>query len=372
MQFNEILNKAISKGASDIHISENDKIMLRIDGQLVDSGFPLPNHDDMLAFEHGIAGENVISAFRKKGEMDFAVSIEGYVRLRCNFYRCLGRDSMSVRLLPEIIPTAEQLGLPKELVDLCDKAKGLILVTGATGSGKSTTLAAMLDYINSKYCKHIVTLEDPVEYIHQNRCAMIHHREIGNDTASFADGIRAVLRQDPDVIMVGEMRDLETIATAISAAESGHLVLATLHTSSAASSVDRIIDAFPGDEQHQIRIQLADTLLGIVSQTLVPQADGGRTAAFELMLNSTAVQSMIREGKTYQLPSVIQTNKANGMFFTDDYLVKLCRDNTITLETALRYSGNRERVEEILCPKIEPEKNKISLKGMLKHEDKSK
>lgn len=348
--FEEAIRRAAQQGASDVHISEGDPVMLRVDGALVACDLPIPGHEEMEAIMLEAANEGSLAEFRRRGESDFAAQASDGRRLRCNLYRSLGKPALSVRLFPKEIPTAESLSLPEKLVSLCDRSSGLILVTGATGSGKSTTLAALLNYINQRSCRHIVTLEDPVEYIHTNQKASFHHRQVGSDTESFASGIRSVLRQDPDVIMVGEMRDLETMATAISAAESGHLVLATLHTSNAASSIDRIIDAFPGDEQHQIRIQLADTLLAVVSQTLVPRIGGGRAAAFELLFNQTAVQSMIREGKTYQLPSVIQTGKAKGMFFRDDALIDLCRSKIISVETALLYSDDLDRVKAVLCP----------------------
>ena len=308
------LQLAFQARASDVHLTVTLPPVFRIDGQLKRQGNqPLtPMQTEMLAKE--MVTEENWNIFLKEKELDFAYEIEGMSRFRGNIFRQRGNVALAIRLIPKEIPSIEQLHLPPVLKEMVAKPQGLVLVTGPTGSGKSTTLAAMIDYLNKTTSKHIITLEDPIEYVHEHQECIIDQREVGQDTKAFANGLRASLRQDPDVILVGELRDLETIRTAITAAETGHLVLSTLHTKSAASTIDRIIDVFPPEQQAQIRIQLASVLVGVVSQRLFPYATKqGRIAATEILINIPAIANLIRSQKVHQIVNVLQTNKAQGM-----------------------------------------------------------
>jgi twitching motility protein PilT len=284
-----------------------------------------------------------------KRQLDFSHSIPGTARFRVNVY--LQRQSLAAafRLVPNKIKTLEELGIPSSLHSLTDKPRGLVLVTGPTGSGKSTTLATLIDQINRTRYEHILTIEDPIEFLHWHRNCIVNQREVGPDTPTFADALRAALRQDPDIVLVGEMRDLETIATALTAAETGHLVFATLHTQSAPQTIDRIIDVFPAEQQAQVRIQLAGTLQGIVTQTLVPTADGrGRIAALEILIPDGAVRNLIRQGKVEQIYSVIQTGTARGMQTMEQALADLVIRKVITHEVALSRSSRPDQLEGLL------------------------
>jgi twitching motility protein PilT len=269
------------------------------------------------------------------GEVDFAVTYDGTIRMRCNAFYQRGHAAIALRLLPLRVPTVKELALPPVIVDQAEKPRGLVLLTGPTGSGKSSTLAALLDHINHSTRRHIITLENPIEFIHSRDKCIINQREVGDDTESFAAGLRAALRQDPDVILVGEMRDLETISTAITAAETGHLVFGTLHTKSAPNAIDRIIDVFPPEQQEQIRIQLAEVLEAVIGKTLLPKIGGGRIAAYEILLATPAVRSLIRQNKSFQIPSTMQTSKKQGMQLLDDALGELVRKGVATLDDAL-------------------------------------
>jgi twitching motility protein PilT len=285
----------------------------------------------------------------KKGELDFSISRTGLGRFRINAYRQRGSYGLAIRALAVRIPSMEELKLPMILKDLAMKQRGLILVTGPTGSGKSTTLASVIDYINMQRSCHILTLEDPIEYLHRHNLSMVNQREMGHDSFDFANALRAALRQDPDVILVGEMRDLETIAIAVTAAETGHLVLSTLHTVGAAKTIDRVIDVFPPHQQQQIRVQLASELEGVISQQLLPTADGvGRVAAFEVMTATPAIRNLIRENKTHQIQSVIQTGTKFGMKTMDSSLIELYKNGIVTQEMALDYSVDREYMEKTI------------------------
>jgi len=283
-----------------------------------------------------LLGEKRFLKFVQEGELDFAHSMQTGERFRVNAFHQKGNPALALRLINTRIPALPELNLPAILAEFTKKTRGLVLVTGPTGSGKSTTLAAMIDLINSNRSCHIITLEDPIEYVHQHKLSLVNQREIGNDTRSFSQALRAALRQDPDVILVGEMRDLETISIAITAAETGHLVFATLHTSSAAQTVDRIIDVFPPHQQQQIRVQLAETLQGIVAQQLLPRIDKpGRIAAVEVMVATPAIKNQIREGKTHQILSTIQTGGKFGMQTLDSALLHLHREGKIAREEVL-------------------------------------
>jgi twitching motility protein PilT len=291
----------------------------------------------------------LIERFNHDGEVDFSYAIKGVGRFRVNIFKQRGTMSFVCRLVNTEIPSPSQLGLSDEVVDLTTKKRGLILVTGPTGSGKSTTLASLINIINQKYKKHIITLEDPIEYLHTHSKSIVNQREIGIDTQSYAAALRAALREDPDVILVGEMRDLDTIATAVTAAETGHLVFSTLHTIGAVSTIDRIIDVFPTHQQAQIRLQLATLLEAIISQQLLPTVGhNGRVAAFELMFANSAIRNLIREGKSHQITSIIQTSKQTGMITMDDALYELYQRRVVSKEDAILYAQDKNAVKRRL------------------------
>lgn len=339
----ELIRDALERNASDIHLTVGEPPIFRLDGVLTDVGEELLTEDVTAAYVRELASPEFLEEFHSKGEADFAVTFRGLARMRCNVFRQRGYTALALRLLPLRIPSAEELRLPSVVVSQADKPRGLVLVTGPTGSGKSSTLAALLDHINHTQRRHIITLEEPIEYLHTSDQCIINQREVGADTGSFAAGLRAALRQDPDVILVGEMRDLETISTAITAAETGHLVFGTLHTKGAANTIDRIIDSFPAEQQNQIRIQLADVLECAVGQTLLPKIGGGRRAVFEIMVVTPAIRSMILQGKTFQITSAIQTGKRYGMQLLDDALEELVERHEITLETALAAANEPDK-----------------------------
>jgi twitching motility protein PilT len=331
----ELLQIAGEKKASDIHLTVESPPVLRVDGFLTSLPIEKLSQSDLEDFAGSLMNETQRKQFAESGELDLSYSLPGIGRYRVNAFRQRGSIGVVIRLIPYVIPSPESLGLPSVCVNLTQLHKGLVLVTGPTGSGKSTTLASLIDYINRTRACHIVTIEDPIEYLHKHQLSLVSQREIGKDTNSFSSALRAVLRQDPDVILVGEMRDLETIATAVTAAETGHLVFSTLHTNDATQSVDRMIDVFPPHQQQQIRVQLAAVLQGILSQQLFPRADHqGRVAAIEVMLATPAVRSLIREGKTHQLPTVIQTNGRLGMQTMDKAILDLVQKGLVSNETA--------------------------------------
>lgn len=340
-----LVREMLNKGASDIHLSPSIPPRFRVNGSLVDATDTALSDSDTKAIMNLLASPDqrneVVGTL---GDTDFACFLEEQ-RFRGNVSRTQGGVVIALRYLPNRIPEMHELGLPVNVIKemLHREGGGIILVTGPTGSGKSTTLASMVDYINNLMPVHIITIEAPVEYIHQHKKASVNQREMPMDTPSFASAIRASLRQDPDVILVGEMRDLETISAAITAAETGHLVFATLHTISASETVNRIIDAFPTNQQDQIRAQLSTSLMSVISQRLLVRADGrGRVAAFEIMINNSAIANLIREGKAFRIPSVIQTNGKIGMVTFDAYLKMLLARGLITMETALKFSHNPE------------------------------
>ncbi|MEK5216306.1 type IV pilus twitching motility protein PilT [Psychrobacillus sp. FSL H8-0487] len=334
----DLLEKSFQDRASDLHISVGIPPVFRIHGALQffgDSNLEESDTKDML-FE--IIPDAQQQVFEEKGEIDFSYELMGRCRYRINAYHQQGHVSIAARMIDAQIPAIESLGMPNVLYTLADKPQGLILVTGPTGSGKSTTLASMIDYINSTKSKHIITLEDPIEYVHHHKKSIINQREVGEDTQSFANGLRAALRQDPDVILVGEMRDLETISTAITAAETGHLVMATLHTSSAPTTIDRIIDVFPPHQQGQVRIQLANVLQGIVSQRLFVRKDSkGRIAATEVLMQTPSVANLIRNEKVHQIQNVMQTSRALGMHTFESSITQLVTTGKISIESAKPY-----------------------------------
>lgn len=345
----EILSKAKEAGASDVHITVGIPPKMRVNGKLITmDGVKLLPSDTMEIAIH-VMNEKQKQHFEEYGEVDMSFAIPGEGRYRVNIYKQRGSIAMAFRLVGTSIPTPQELGVPQSVVDLYQKKRGLVLVTGPTGSGKSTTLASLIDTINNNREAHVITLEDPIEYLHQHKSSIVNQREIGLDSNNYAHALRAALREDPDVIFVGEMRDFETISTAITAAETGHLVFSTLHTIGAASTVDRVIDVFPPHQQQQIRVQLANVLEAVISQQLIPTMDGsGRVAAFEVLHNNPAVRNLIREGKTHQITSVMQTNRKLGMMTMDDALVQLYQEAKISKDMALQFAQDQESIKNKL------------------------
>lgn len=337
-QIDRLLIKAFQARASDVHLTVTLPPVFRINGQLVRQEEQQLKPLQMEHLGKEMLTEQEWEQFLKEKELDFAYEIAGISRFRGNIFKQRGEIALAIRLIPTQIPTIDELKLPKVLKEMVTKPQGLVLVTGPTGSGKSTTLAAMIDYLNKTVSRHIITLEDPIEYIHHHHHCIIDQREVGYDTNAFTNGLRACLRQDPDVILVGELRDLETIQTAITAAETGHLVLSTLHTKNAASTIDRIIDIFPATHQAQIRVQLASVLVAVVSQRLIPYASKtGRIAATEVLINIPAVANLIRSEKVYQIANVLQTNKAVGMHTLEMNLKELVQHGIIKAQEATVY-----------------------------------
>ncbi len=348
MNIDELLRVAVEREASDLHLKTGSPAVLRIHGALTpyDGDSRVTSEEMQETLEHITTAEQR-ERFDEERELDFAYSISGLARFRVNTALQRGTISLVFRQVNWRIPSLEELGLPEVCKMLVMKPDGLLLVTGPTGSGKSTTLAAMLDYLNEREARRVVTVEDPIEYLFRDKKCFITQRELGADTRSFSAALKRVLRQDPDVILVGEMRDLETIATALTAAETGHLVFATLHTPSAPGAIDRIIDVFPPYQQAQIRSQLSTTLQGVLYQTLIPEAGGnGRVPAVEVMIATTAIRNLIREGKTYQMPNIIQTGAQYGMQTLNQALRDLVRGNLITPEAAFMKSDNPDELRE--------------------------
>ncbi|KXH87311.1 type IV pilus twitching motility protein PilT [Sporosarcina sp. HYO08] len=342
-RINKLLRVAYEQGASDLHATVGIPAVIRVDGQLrqLDDRKLMPT--DLEEMLDGILPVSGKEAFKAKGEMDFSYALPGVGRYRVNAFHQRGLIAIAARFIPSEIPTVEQLAMPHVLYELAEKPQGLILVTGPTGSGKSTTLAAMVNHINEYSAKHIVTLEDPIEYLHVHKKSMVNQREVGSDTMSFANGLRAALRQDPEVILVGEMRDLETISTAITAAETGHLVLATLHTSSAATTIDRMIDVFPPHQQAQIRIQIANVLQGIISQRLFVKKEGrGRVPATEVLIQVPAIANLIRSEKVHQIPNILQTSRALGMHTLESSIQQLITKGIIDFNDVKQYLDEGE------------------------------
>ncbi|MBD5493998.1 MAG: type IV pilus twitching motility protein PilT [Lachnospiraceae bacterium] len=336
---NEIMRVAHDAGASDVHITVGVPPKMRVNGNLLAMNFPKMLPADTLEIVLEVMSEVQRERFEERGEYDMSFSIPELGRYRVNAYKQRGTCAMALRLVSTQVPSPEVLGVPDSVINLYERKRGLILVTGPTGSGKSTTLAAIIDKINNNRDAHVITLEDPIEYLHQHKMSMVNQREIGLDSQSYANALRAALREDPDVILVGEMRDFETISVAITAAETGHLVLSTLHTIGAASTVDRVIDVFPPHQQQQIRVQFANVLEAVISQQLIPTLDGrGRVAAFEVMHANHAVRNLIREGKSHQLVSVMQTNRKMGMITMDESIIQLYFEGKIDREMAVQFA----------------------------------
>jgi len=337
-----LLQEMIQRGASDLHITVGNPATIRIDGDLENSTIKqVLAPKDTLSLAYSILTDNQKKRFETEDELDFSFGVQNLSRFRGNVYKQRGCVAMAIRQIPYEIVSIEKLGLPPIAHQLAEGPRGLVLVTGPTGSGKSTTLAAMIDKVNRERKGHIITIEDPIEFIHRHQGCMINQREVGADTQSFRAALKYALRQDPDVILVGEMRDLETISAALTIAETGHLVFATLHTNSAAESINRIIDAFPAHQQGQVRTQLAFVLEGVITQTLIPKAKGkGRVVAAEVMICTPAIRAVIRDEKIHQIYSLMQAGKKHGMQTMNDALQMLYMKGEVTLEDALKRSGD--------------------------------
>lgn len=341
----QILARGNELGASDVHLTVGLPPKMRVNGNLLTSEFPAMSPADTLDVLVTVLNEHQRAIFEERGEFDMSFSVAGLGRYRVNAFKQRGTIAMAFRVVGTTVPSPEVLGVPESVIDLYQRKRGLILVTGPTGSGKSTTLAAIIDKINSCRDAHIITLEDPIEYLHPHKLSMVNQREMGIDSQSYANALRAALREDPDVILVGEMRDFETISVAITAAETGHLVLSTLHTNSAASTVDRVIDVFPPHQQQQIRIQFANVLEAVITQSLIPTADGsGRVAAFEVMHANHAIRNLIREGKSHQLESTMQTNRKMGMMTMDEAIGQLYLAGKIDREQAIHFAHDPDNM----------------------------
>lgn len=350
VHINDLLQLTAAKYTSDLHLKAGGVPVLRINGELVPQDeMPEMTAEGMKRVFEELTTEEQRNSFADELELDFAYQADGLGRFRINAYLQGGTISLACRPVKTEIPTIEELGLPEVCKSLILKRSGLIIVTGPTGCGKSTTLAAMMNYLNHQERRKVVTIEDPIEFVHQDRKCIFSQRELGRDTRSFANALKHALREDPDVILLGEMRDLETMAITLTAAETGHLVLTTLHSSSASQAIDRFIDVFPPHQQQQVRIQLSITLEGVIYQTLVPSSDGsGRVAALEVMLATSAIRNLIREGKTYQLMNAIQTGSEYGMQTLDQALLDLCRRGLISRQEALARSVNSEELKGMM------------------------
>jgi len=343
----KLLQSVVSHGASDLHLVSRSEPQIRIDGTLKAVNLPVLTGEDIEEMAYALLTEKQKKSFEENLELDFALLLPGIGRFRANYYKTLGDIAAAFRIIPTEIPSLDDLKTPDVYKRLIKREKGLILVTGPTGSGKSTTLAAMLNEINLTEHKHIITVEDPVEFIHQNKKCVFSHRETGSDTRSFSMALKYAMRQDPDVILIGEMRDKETIEAALTAAETGHLVFGTLHTNSAPGTINRIIDVFGGEEQAQIRTMIASSLVGVVSQMLLPKVGGGRVAVPEIMIPNHAIANLIREDKTHQIYSQMQLGQGEtGMQTQTQILLKLRKQGLISREDALQYANKPEELRK--------------------------
>ena len=349
MDLQSLLKSVVTNNASDLHVTENSPPVFRIDGNLVLSGFPSLSRDHLKSLIYGFLSNDQKKELEGDRELDFSLDLEGCDRFRVNVHWQRGCVEAAFRRICSVIPSVDDLGLPKVIRDLAMKPNGLILMTGSTGSGKTTTLSAMIDFINKERSCMIISIEDPIEYIHVNQKSVIKQREVHSDTHSFSEALRRCLRQDPDVIVVGELRDLETISTALTAAETGHLVLATLHTSDAKQTIERMVDVFPPHQQQQVRLQLSASLQGILSQALLPKAQGGgRALAMEILIATPAIRNLIREHSVEQMANVIQTGADRGMQSLDSALRHLVQEGIVTFEDALKEARNPDEFRNML------------------------
>ena len=352
LDFAAVLNKMVEDSASDVHLSPGFPPAVRVRGKIAPlDGYPALSPQDIREVVYSILNDSQRKHFENNMQLDLAYAVPGVARFRVNVFFQRGAISAAFRHIPHKIETLESLGLPGILEDFCNKPRGFVLVTGPTGSGKSTTLASMIDLINAQREEHILTIEDPIEFLHRHQKCIVNQREIGSDAIDFASALKSALREDPDVILVGEMRDLETISTALTAAETGHLVFATLHTQSTSQTVDRIIDVFPPHQQQQVRMQLSIALQGIVTQQLLPTADGsGRVCATEVLVPTPAIRNLIREGKTHQIYSALQTSGSVGMQTMDAHLAQLVRMGKISHQMAMARASVPEELKRMLGP----------------------
>jgi twitching motility protein PilT len=344
------LEEVVTQGASDLHMTVNAPPMLRINGSLQPAGSSQPwSREKVVSAIFSILSQEQREIFERELELDFAYTISSDARFRVNIYQQRGSMGGAFRIIPTELKQLKALGVPESVGNFAQLARGLVLVTGPTGSGKSTTLAALIDLVNSTRADHIVTVEDPIEFLHHHKKSIVNQREVGADTHSFGAALKHVLRQDPDVILIGELRDLETISVALTAAETGHLVFATLHTQDAPQTIDRVIDVFPPHQQGQVRAQLAATLQGVVCQSLVKRADGmGRAVATEVLVTTSAISNLIREGKTYQIISMMQAGRAQGMHTMDQHLADLVKSGTVTYEAAMEKAHDIDGLDRLL------------------------
>ena len=349
LELNALLTTLVERRGSDLHLKVNEPPIIRVDGTLYRlEGYPTMGGPEVKRLCYSILNEERVTEFEENLELDLSYTIEGVGRYRVNILQQKSYVGGVFRHIPFEVPTIDSLGLPKVLESISMRPRGLVLVTGPTGCGKSTTLAAMVNHMNHHRHAHVITIEDPLEFIHTDLMCLINQRELGGDTHSFGDALRHIMRQNPDIILVGEMRDLETIQLAVTAAETGHLVLATLHTTDATQTIDRVIDVFPPEQQDQIRSQLATTIEAIVCQTLLPRKSGtGRIAAFEIMIGTPAVKTIVREGKTHQIPAIVQTGAEVGMIPLELFLLSLVEQDMVTFEEALARANNPREFQEL-------------------------
>ncbi len=345
----ELLKITVENNASDLHLTVGTPPQIRVHGDLQRLDMPELTSAETKALAYSVLTDAQKKRFEESLELDFSFGIRGMARFRCNLFNQRGAVAAVYRLIPEQIRSVQDLGLPQVLANLADRPRGLVLVTGPTGSGKSTTLAAMIDKVNSERKQHILTIEDPIEYIHQHKMCIVNQREVHSDTQTFSNALRAALREDPDVVLIGEMRDLETVESALRIAETGHLTFATLHTNSASQTINRIIDVFPSHQQSQIRTQLSLVLEGIVCQALLPKAGGGRVVALEILVPTAAIRNLIRDDKVHQIYSMMQSGQEKlGMQTMNQSLATLHLRRQITLDTALSTSSNRDELQEMI------------------------
>jgi twitching motility protein PilT len=345
----KLLRLVAQQNASDLHLVVGRYPTIRLDGKL----YPLTQENILAAEDTQALSDGLMTAENKKrliaeGQVDFSYNFEEKARFRTNIFYQKGSVSVAMRLVSGRLKSLEELNLPLALYDFTHETQGLLLITGPVGHGKSTTLSALIDFINHNQEKHIITIEDPIEYVYEQDRCIINQREVGRDTKSFQEGLRSVFREDANVVLIGELRDLDTISTAMTAAETGHLILATLHTNDTAQAIDRIVDVFPAHQQNQIRAQLASVLLGVISQRLLPKVGGGRVPALEIMINNHAVENLIRENKTYQIDSVVETSLRDGMMSLDKSLADLVQKGEVTTDDAFLYSNNREYLQMLI------------------------
>jgi len=347
----ELLSEMVKRGSSDLHFTAGSPPLIRLNGKLTPLGLDKLSPEETMRMTYSLMNESQRKSFEQSKECDFSFGIMNLARFRANAYLQRGCVALALRIIPLDIKTFDQLGLPKIMADFTKRPSGLVLVTGATGSGKSTTLAAMIDKINKERHEHILTVEDPIEFLHKHQGCMVNQREVGSDTSSFSQALKMALRQDPDVVLIGEMRDLETIRAALTIAETGHLTFATLHTNSAVQTINRVVDAFPKGEQQTIRTQLSFVLQGVVCQTLLPKVGGGRVMCYEIMNVTPAIRALIRDDKVHQIDSIIEISQKFGMNTMNMRLAELVAERKVDRYEALAKSSNPDQLEKLLMEK---------------------